>query len=84
MISVAEARVTRLLKGHTRDVVELSAAGAGAPRLLLSLSRDGNLRLWDVPSEACLSSLQHADATCIVSCAVGQRLAGRLAVPHAC
>ncbi|KAL4431235.1 hypothetical protein ABPG75_006491 [Micractinium tetrahymenae] len=63
VISVVEARVVRLLRGHTREMVELAAAPA-APRLLLSLSRDGNLRLWDVPSEACLSSLQ-TEATCI-------------------
>lgn len=65
MISVVEACITRLLRGHTKEVVDL-AATAAAPRLLLSLSRDGNLRLWDVPSETCLSSLQ-TDATCIVS-----------------
>lgn len=51
--------------GHTKEVIEL-AAGRDAPRLLLSLSKDGNLRLWDVPTEACLSSLQ-TDASCIVS-----------------
>ena len=66
MISVVEGRVTHLLQGHTREVAELAAAGAGAPRLLLSLSRDGNLRLWDVPTETCLSSMQ-TDASCIVS-----------------
>ena len=66
MISVVEGRVTHLLQGHTREVAELAAAGAGAPRLLLSLSRDGNLRLWDVPTETCLSSIQ-TDASCIVS-----------------
>ena len=66
VISVVEGRVTHLLQGHTREVAELAAAGAGAPRLLLSLSKDGNLRLWDVPTEACLSSIQ-TDATCIVS-----------------
>lgn len=55
----------RLLCGHKREVLELAAVPA-APRLLLSLSRDGNLRLWDVPSETCLSSKQ-TDATCIVS-----------------
>ena len=65
VISVVEARVTRLLRGHTQEVVELAAVAA-APRLLLSLSRDGNLRLWDVPSETCLSNLQ-VDASCIVS-----------------
>lgn len=65
VISVVEARVVRLLCGHKREVLELAAVPA-APRLLLSLSRDGNLRLWDVPSETCLSSI-HTDATCIVS-----------------
>ncbi|KAI3433327.1 hypothetical protein D9Q98_003145 [Chlorella vulgaris] len=63
VISVVEARVVRLLCGHKREVLELAAVPA-APRLLLSLSRDGNLRLWDVPSETCLSSI-HTDATCI-------------------
>ncbi|EFN59527.1 expressed protein [Chlorella variabilis] len=63
VISVVEARVVRLLRGHAREVVELAAVPA-APRLLLSLSRDGNLRLWDVPSETCLSSLQ-TDASCV-------------------
>jgi WD40 repeat protein len=67
VISVVEARVVRLLRGHSREMVELAAVPA-APRLLLSLSRDGNLRLWDVPSEACLASLQ-TDATTIVSAA---------------
>lgn len=57
--------MVRLLRGHAREVVELAAVPA-APRLLLSLSRDGNLRLWDVPSETCLSSLQ-TDASCVVS-----------------
>lgn len=64
IISVAEARVARLLRGHAREVVELAAC-AGRPRLLASLGRDGGLRLWDVPSEACLASLQ-CDATSIV------------------
>ena len=52
VISVAEAQVTHLLRGHARDVAELAAAGGGAPRLLASLSKEGNLRLWDVPREA--------------------------------
>ena len=65
VISVVEARVVRLLRGHAREVVDLAAC-AVRPRLLLSLARDGNLRLWDVPSEACLASIQ-TDATAIVS-----------------
>lgn len=66
VISVAEARVVKLLRGHTSEVVELSAAGAAAPRLLASLSRDGNLRLWDVAAEACLSIMQLPEASCLV------------------
>ena len=73
MISVVEAQVIRLLHGHAAEVVELAAAGAAAPRLLASLSRDGNLRLWDVPGEACLSSIQAPDATCMVSRRAGER-----------
>ena len=46
-------------------MVELAACPA-RPRLLLSLGRDGNVRLWDVPSEACLSTLA-TDATSLVS-----------------
>lgn len=37
----------------------------GVPGLLLSLSADGRLRLWDAPSSACLASVQ-ADATTAV------------------
>lgn len=43
--------------GHTKEVIELAAC-AQQPALLLSLAKDGNVRLWDVPSEACLSTLQ--------------------------
>ncbi|KAI7839041.1 hypothetical protein COHA_007183 [Chlorella ohadii] len=74
VISVAEARVTKLLRGHSSEVVELSAAEAAAPRLLASLSRDGNLRLWDVPAEACLSSLQLPDAGCMAMAPDGRSL----------
>ena len=64
--------MTKLLRGHSSEVVELSAAEAAAPRLLASLSRDGNLRLWDVPAEACLSSLQLPDAGCMVRAVMRQ------------
>ena len=39
---------------------------SGQPNLLASLSKDGELRLWDVPGEACLAVMQ-TDATSIVS-----------------
>ena len=63
VVSVVEARVVQLLRGHEREVVELAAAPA-APRLLLSLAKGGNVRLWDVPEAACLASVA-TDATCL-------------------
>lgn len=60
VISVVQTAVVALLKGHEAQVVELSAA-TSRPGLLLSLSRDGNLRLWDALAPACLLSL-HTDA----------------------
>ena len=50
--------------GHQKEVVELCTC-SGRPGLLASLSKDGNLRLWDVPSDTCLASIQ-TDATCLV------------------
>ncbi|PSC76625.1 wd g-beta repeat-containing [Micractinium conductrix] len=72
VISVVEARVVKLLQGHTKEVAELAAVPA-APRLLASLSRDGNLRLWDLPSETCLASLQ-TDGTCLAMAPDGRSL----------
>ena len=70
IVSVVEAAVIKLLRGHTKDVVDL-AATPEHPKLLVSLSRDGNLRLWDVPSEACLASI-NTEATCIALAPDGQ------------
>ncbi len=64
VISVVDARVTHLLRGHTREVVELASC-SGRPARLLSLSKEGNVRLWDVPSEACMASIS-TDATSLV------------------
>ncbi len=50
--------------GHHAAVVELSAA-AEQPGLLLSLSKDGNVRLWDVGRQECLLSLK-TDAYAVV------------------
>lgn len=50
--------------GHTSAVIELSAP-AERPGVLASLTRDGNLRVWDVCRETCLAS--HAtDAASLV------------------
>jgi WD40 repeat protein len=64
IISVVEAAVVKLLKGHTKDVMDL-ATTVKEPKLLLSLSKDGNIRLWDVVEETCLASLTTSDATSI-------------------
>lgn len=55
VISVTESRVIRLLEGHSREVVQLASAAA-APKLLASLSRDGELRTWNVAAGACTSA----------------------------
>lgn len=72
IISVVEAAVIKLLRGHTKDVVDL-AATPEHPRLLVSLSRDGNLRLWDVADETCLASI-NSEATCLALALDGQSL----------
>lgn len=41
--------------GHAKQVVQLGGAAA-APALLASLSRDGELRMWDVARGACTSA----------------------------
>lgn len=50
--------------GHTSAVIELASCAA-RPGLLASLSKDGNLRFWDVLNETCLGSFA-ADATAMV------------------
>jgi WD40 repeat protein len=74
IISVVEAAVVKLLKGHTKDVVDL-ATTANEPKLLLSLSKDGNIRLWNVVEEACLASITTSDATCIALSPDGRSIA---------
>ncbi|GLC63528.1 hypothetical protein PLESTF_000046100 [Pleodorina starrii] len=62
VISVVEARVVALLKGHRGEVVELRGC-AGVPGLLLSLGLDGSVRLWDVAAGgSCLAELTAPDA----------------------
>lgn len=41
--------------GHGQQVVQLASA-AGAPALLASLARDGELRTWDAAAGACTSA----------------------------
>ncbi|GIL42825.1 hypothetical protein Vafri_678 [Volvox africanus] len=56
VISVVEARVITLLKGHRGEVVELRGC-AGLPGLLLSLGLDSSIRLWDVAAGICLAEM---------------------------
>ncbi|DBB08847.1 hypothetical protein WJX82_004976 [Trebouxia sp. C0006] len=63
LISCVEARVIALLQGHIKDVVDLSACSS-KPGLLVSLSKDGNARVWDVTQELCISSY-NTDASCL-------------------
>ena len=50
--------------GHSKDVVDLSAC-VSKPGLLVSLSKDGNARVWNVTQELCISSY-NTDASCLV------------------
>lgn len=54
--------------GHTRDVVDMSAC-ANKPGLVVSLAKDGNARVWDVPQQLCMSSY-NTDASCLVRCSL--------------
>lgn len=72
VISVVEARVIKLLKGHTKEVICMDAVQS-KPNLLLSLSKEGNLRLWDVEKETCLSSIA-TDAACAALALDGETL----------
>lgn len=59
--------------GHTRDVIELVSADRGeATGHLLSLAKDGNIRLWDACTAACLASYS-SDATAMVRYKQGLR-----------
>jgi len=72
VISVVEARVIKLLKGHVKEVICLDAVRS-KPSLLLSLSKEGNLRLWDVGEETCISSIA-TDAACAALALDGESL----------
>jgi hypothetical protein len=63
IISLAEAAVVRLLRGHGAEVLDLAAAPAAAPALLLSLDRGGGARLWDAAGAACLGEVAERGAT---------------------
>lgn len=51
--------------GHSKDVIDL-AAPSGSPGLLVSLSKDGNIRLWHASHEYCTASYT-SEASSLVS-----------------
>ena len=55
--------------GHRKEVIQLAACPSHRP-LLVSLSKDGNIRLWDVCSEACIASAVAPDVLCLVRLAL--------------
>jgi WD40 repeat protein/nucleotide-binding universal stress UspA family protein len=65
----------RTLEGHTGELTDLSFSHDG--RLLASASRDGTVKLWDVPTWTLLSELQDGsmrDAPCHVGFAPNSRV----------
>lgn len=64
IISITESRVIKLLQGHTKDVIEMAATSSN-PTLLLSLSKDGSVKLWDVVEEKVLSSVATDGGNCL-------------------
>ena len=51
--------------GHLKEVIDL-AAPSDSPGLLVSLSKDGNIRLWHASHESCTASYS-SDASSLVS-----------------
>ncbi|CAL8464853.1 g4388 [Coccomyxa elongata] len=84
IISIVEAKVVFLLKGHSAAVIDLVSCSA-RPGLLASLSKDGNVRVWDVPTETCMASFA-ADATALAFHPEGNLLVtgGRKGVLYTC
>lgn len=58
----------RQFKGHRRAVTSLSILGRG--KRFLSSSRDGTLKLWDVPGEKCLRTLHTSRVSPVESLAI--------------
>lgn len=70
IISVVESRVIKQLTGHKKEVMEISAPTTKIgrhPGLLASLSRDGEIKLWNVHSKSENEhyTLQNTDASSI-------------------
>lgn len=51
--------------GHVKEVIDL-AAPSDSPGLLVSLSKDGNIRLWHASHDCCTASYS-SDASSLVS-----------------
>lgn len=60
-----EASKKRRSSGHRKEVLQLASC-QGREGCLVSLAKDGEMRLWDVQQEVCVASAP-TDASCIVS-----------------
>lgn len=70
IIGVAESRVVAVLRGHKAEVVALASASQ-KPGLLVSLSTDGDVRIWDIIEETCL----HQYGAFLYDCCFGKAYA---------
>lgn len=67
-VSPPTPQPARSFRGHRRAVTGLSILGRG--KRFLSSSRDGTVKLWDVPSEKCLTTLSTSRVSPVESLAV--------------
>ncbi|KAG0167670.1 hypothetical protein DFQ28_000494 [Apophysomyces sp. BC1034] len=66
LISLANSQEVDILHGHTRPVHDLQGH-PHSDNYILSTSRDGTIRLWDIDAKKCLVIFE-ADATVAVNC----------------
>ncbi|KAI9014349.1 WD40-repeat-containing domain protein [Phycomyces nitens] len=61
IVSLANSEEIAILEGHKKDIVDIQAHPKN-DKHILSTSKDGTIRLWDVDTKACLVVFE-ADAT---------------------
>jgi WD40 repeat protein len=69
IVSVAEGRVVKLIKGHSADILALSAGTSSAsdarPEILVSLALDGTAILWNWRTEERVCTYKVGDAVSV-------------------
>jgi len=58
VLSVCEAQVVSLLRGHTDSIVALASHPTRPHSILLSAARDKTIRIWDWVNEQCLNVVE--------------------------